>query len=51
MPRETLDKNILNIKEEIIMLSSMVEQAMHNSIGLFRSRNAAAARRILIEDD
>ena len=36
MPRETLDKNILNIKEEIIMLSSMVEQAMHNSIGLFR---------------
>ena len=50
MPRETLDKNILNIKEEIIMLSSMVEQAMHNSIGLFRSRNAAAARRILIED-
>jgi phosphate transport system protein len=50
MPRETLDKNILNIKEEIIMLSSMVEQAMHNSIGLFRTRNATAARRILIED-
>jgi phosphate transport system protein len=50
MPRETLDKHILNIKEEIIMLSSMVEQAMHRSIGLFRTRNIPVARRILIED-
>jgi len=50
MPRETLDKHILNIKEEIIMLSSMVEQAMHRSIGLFRTRDIPVARRILIED-
>jgi phosphate transport system protein len=50
MTRETLDKHILNIKEEIIMLSSMVEQAMHRSVGLFRTRDIPVARRILIED-
>lgn len=50
MARETLDKNLQNIKEEILILSSMVEQAIYTSIGLFRSRDITASRRILIED-
>ncbi len=50
MTRETLDRNIQNIRDEIIMLSSMVEQAMHKSSSLFRSRNISEARRILADD-
>ncbi len=50
MTRETLDRNIQNIRDEIIMLSSMVEQAMHKSSGLFRSRNIPEARRVLADD-
>lgn len=50
MTRETLDKHTQTIKDEILMLSSMVEQAMYKAIGLFRTRDLQAAHRILIED-
>ncbi len=50
MTRETLDRNIQNLREEILMLSSMVEEAMHKSASLFRSRNIPEARRVLADD-
>lgn len=50
MTRETLDRNIQNIRDEILMLSSMVEQAMHKSASLFRSRNFPEARQVLADD-
>ncbi len=50
MTRETLDRNIQNIRDEILMLSSMVEQAMHKSASLFRSRNIPEARQVLADD-
>ena len=50
MTRETLDRNIQNIREEILMLSSMVEQAMHKSASLFRSRDMVTARKVMSED-
>jgi len=50
MTRETLDRNIQNIREEILMLSSMVEQAMHKSASLFRSRDLVTARKVQSED-
>jgi phosphate transport system protein len=50
MTRETLDQHITDIKEEILILSSMVEQAMHRAVGLFRTRDIPTARRIFVED-
>jgi phosphate transport system protein len=50
MTRETLDRNIQNIREEILILSSMVEQAMFRSTGLFRSRDMFTARQVMVDD-
>jgi phosphate transport system protein len=50
MTRETLDRNIQNLREEILILSSMVEQAMLKSANLFRNRNISEARRVLLDD-
>jgi phosphate transport system protein len=50
MTRETLDRYIQNIREEVLMLSSMVEQAMFKATCLFRSRDVAIARRVLLDD-
>jgi phosphate transport system protein len=50
MTRETLDQHITDIKEEILILSSMVEQAMHRAVGLFRTRDIPTARRVFVED-
>jgi phosphate transport system protein len=50
MPRETFDKKIQQIKDEILILGSMVEQAMLDSVEAFKSKDMQAANQ-LIEDD
>lgn len=50
MPRETLDRQIDNLKDEIILLGSMVEQATLNSIDALKRRDLEAAHQIY-EDD
>ncbi len=50
MPRETFDKKIQQIKDEILLLGSMVEQATLDSVVIFKNRDIEGAKN-LIEDD
>jgi phosphate transport system protein len=50
MPRETFDKKIQQIKDEILILGSMVEQAMLDSVAVFKSRDIQAANQLIEED-
>ncbi len=50
MPRETLDRKIQNLREEILILNSMVENAIIESVQALKKRDLAAARRIYLED-
>ena len=48
--RETFDRKLHNIQDEILLLGSMVEQAMLNSIKALGDRNIRAARDIYEQD-
>lgn len=50
MPRETLDRQISHLKDEVILLGSMVEQAMLNAVEALKHRDAASARQIYDAD-
>jgi phosphate transport system protein len=50
MPRETLDRQIQHLQDEILLLGSMVEQAMQESVDALQSRDQAAAKRIYNND-
>lgn len=50
MPRETLDRQIQHIQDEILLLGSMVEQAMQESVDALQNRDLAAAKRIYNND-
>ncbi len=50
MPRDTFDKKIQQIKDEILILGSMVEQAVLDSVEAFRLRDVRAARNVIEED-
>lgn len=50
MPRETLDREIRHVQEEILLLGSMVEQAILNSAEALRKHDFKAARRVTHDD-
>ncbi len=50
MPRETLDRQIHHLQDEILLLGSMVEQAMLNAVEALKRRDLEAATQIY-EDD
>lgn len=50
MPRETLDRQIHHLQDEVLLLGSMVEQANLDAIGALRRRDIVTARRIFAED-
>jgi phosphate transport system protein len=50
MPRDTLDRQIHHLQDEILLLGSMVEQAMLNSVDALKNRDHSAAHQIY-EDD
>lgn len=50
MPRDTFYRKMENIQEEILLLSSMVEQATLSAVGTLNRRDLEEARRIY-EDD
>ena len=50
MPRETLDRHIHQIQDEILLLGSMVEQANLGAIDALKRRDARTAERILQDD-
>jgi phosphate transport system protein len=50
MPRETLDRQIHHMQEEVLLLGSMVEQAMLKSVEALKHRDFEAAKRIYRDD-
>ena len=50
MPRETLDRQIHHLQEEVLLLGSMDERAMLDAVDALKRRDLATARRIYSED-
>ena len=50
MPRETLDRQIHQLQDEILLLGSMVEQANLSALDALKRRDIRLARRILLDD-
>lgn len=50
MPRFTLDQEIKLVQDEMLLLGSLAEQAILNSVDALRRRDIAAARAITAED-
>lgn len=50
MPRETLTRQVHHIQDEILLLGSMVEQAMLNAVEALKQRDIRASHRIFSED-
>jgi phosphate transport system protein len=49
-PRETFDRQLLKLQDEMLVLGSMVEQAVLQSVEALRLRDFAASHRIYAED-
>ena len=50
MPRKTFGQEIQEIRDELLLLSSMVEQAVMNSVAALKDNDLAGSERILSED-
>lgn len=50
MPRETLERQIKHVQDEILLLGSMVEQAMLSSVDALKQRDIKIARSIYQHD-
>ena len=51
MPRQTLDREIHHLQDEVLLLGSMVEQSMLNAIYTLKRRDLPAARRVYENDE
>jgi len=51
MPRQTFDRELQNLLDEVLLLGSMVEQAMLNAIDAFKQRDLDASRRVYKNDE
>ncbi|MCB2214220.1 phosphate signaling complex protein PhoU [bacterium] len=51
MPRQTLDREIHHLQDEVLLLGSMVEQSMLNAIDALKRRDLEASRRVYRDDD
>ncbi len=51
MPRENLDKQIQQIEDEILVLGSMVEEAVFNSIAALKNRDEKKSHDVIIRDE
>ncbi|TLN21754.1 phosphate transport system regulatory protein PhoU, partial [bacterium] len=50
MPRDTLTRQIHHLLDEVLLLGSMVEQAMLSAVDTLRQRDVKAAARIYESD-
>lgn len=50
MPRETLDRQLQHLKDEVLLLGSMVEQAVLAAIDALKRRDQVSARQIYKRD-
>jgi len=51
MPRQTLDREIHHLQDEVLLLGSMVEQAMLNAIDTLKRRDLEGARQVYNNDE
>lgn len=51
VPRETLDRLMRELQDELLLLGSMVEQATVEAVEALKQRDVEAARRIYAEDE
>ncbi len=51
MARGVLDAGLAELRTDVLTLGSMVEKAIQRAVEVLRTRDAAAARRIIEEDD
>ncbi len=50
MPRETFERELQDLKYQLLILGSMVEQAVRGAVEALKQRDLATARRIYAED-
>src|SRR5512143_784275 len=50
MPRDILDRQIHQLKDEVLLLGSMVEQALLSSLDALKRHDVVASQRIFAED-
>lgn len=50
MPRETFEAEIQQVKDNVLVLGSMVEQALLDSVEALKKRDIKAAEKVFIED-
>ena len=50
MTRETFDRELQNLQDEILVLGSLVEKVIIESVELLKQRNLDGARRLIAED-
>ena len=51
MPRQTLDREIHHLQDEVLLLGSMVEQALLNAIDALKRRDVESAKHVYLNDD
>lgn len=51
MPRQTLDREIHHLQDEVLLLGSMVEQAMLNAIDALKRRDITTAHQVYLGDE
>jgi phosphate transport system protein len=50
MPRQTFDRQIHHLQDEVLLLGSMVEQALLNSVDALKRRDIPTSKRLFAED-
>jgi|TARA_B110000263_G_scaffold247971_1_gene261895 phosphate transport system protein len=51
MPREDFDRNLKQVQDDVVQLSSMVEQAIYKSVDALKRRDLLLSKQIIDEDD
>ncbi len=50
MPRETFEQELQRLQDEVLVLGSMVEEAITDSVAALKQRDVEASRRIIAQD-
>jgi phosphate transport system protein len=50
MPRETFERGLHKLQDEMLIIGSMVEQAVREAVEALKRRDLESARRIYLED-
>jgi len=51
MPRDSMDRQLYHLQDEVLLLGSMVEQAILNSVETLKGRDVVAAQKIYAADE